>query len=131
MKHREHLWRRIAWRIQEQRFGGLSTVAKRKLDALITEIDIPLVVEGAEPKKPVLRVNGEPQVGTTLPRAGRIRQARPAARFSKTPAGLQRSAPMLGEHTREALIDLGYSDADIDRLLADGVAGVASGEAAE
>jgi crotonobetainyl-CoA:carnitine CoA-transferase CaiB-like acyl-CoA transferase len=65
------------------------------------------------------------------PRAGRLRQARPAARFSKTPAGLYRSAPLLGEHTREALADIGYSDADIDALLADGVAGVDIGEAAE
>jgi crotonobetainyl-CoA:carnitine CoA-transferase CaiB-like acyl-CoA transferase len=65
------------------------------------------------------------------PRAGRLRQARPAARFSKTPAGLHRSAPLLGEHTRDALADLGYSDADIDALLADGVAGVDLGDAAE
>jgi crotonobetainyl-CoA:carnitine CoA-transferase CaiB-like acyl-CoA transferase len=38
---------------------------------------------------------------------------------------------LLGEHTREALADIGYSDADIDALLADGVAGVDIGEAAE
>ena len=36
------LWRRIAWKIQEQRFGGLSQVAKARLDELIAEIDLPL-----------------------------------------------------------------------------------------
>ncbi len=38
----EFLWKRIAWKIQEQRFGGLSTVAKDRLEALIAEIDIPI-----------------------------------------------------------------------------------------
>ena len=47
LKHREWLWRRIAWKIQEQRFGGLSTVAKRRLDELIADLDLPLQ---AEPK---------------------------------------------------------------------------------
>ena len=32
VKHRSWLWRRIAWKIQEQRLGGLSTVAKAKLE---------------------------------------------------------------------------------------------------
>ena len=68
VKHREHLWRRIAWKIQEQRFGGLSTTAKRRLDELIAEIDIPLVTEQTETNKRVQRVNGEPAIGTTLVR---------------------------------------------------------------
>ena len=33
-KNRTHLWRRIAWKIQEQRLGGLSNVAKRRLEEL-------------------------------------------------------------------------------------------------
>ena len=66
VKHREHLWRRIAWRIQEQRLGGLSGAAKKKLDELIAEIDIPFVTERTEAKRPAHRINGEPQVGTAL-----------------------------------------------------------------
>ena len=32
----------MAWKIQEKRYGGLSEVAKRKLEELIAEIDLPL-----------------------------------------------------------------------------------------
>ena len=42
------------------------------------------------------------------PVAGRIRQPRPAARFDRTPAAMQRHAPTLGEHTRELLEELGF-----------------------
>ena len=41
-RNREHLWKRCAWKIQEQRFGGLSKVAKRRLEELVGEIDVPL-----------------------------------------------------------------------------------------
>ena len=74
VKHREHLWRRVAWKLQEQRFGGLSTVAKRRIDELIEQIDLPLTADRAQPKSPVHRVNGEPQVGTTLVRVWRDRE---------------------------------------------------------
>ena len=40
------------------------------------------------------------------PAVGRIRQARPPARYSKTPAGLRRHAPGFGEHTDEILREL-------------------------
>ncbi len=68
VKHRDHLWRRIAWKIQERAFGGLSGAARKKLDELIAEIDVPLVAEQTETNKPVKRVNGEPAIGTTLVR---------------------------------------------------------------
>jgi crotonobetainyl-CoA:carnitine CoA-transferase CaiB-like acyl-CoA transferase len=50
------------------------------------------------------------------PVAGRLRQARPAARFSATPAGIRGGAPALGEHTRDVLAGLGYAAAEIDAL---------------
>jgi crotonobetainyl-CoA:carnitine CoA-transferase CaiB-like acyl-CoA transferase len=49
------------------------------------------------------------------PVAGRIRQPRPAARFDKTPAAINRHAPVLGEHTAELLAEL---DLDVDELVA-------------
>jgi crotonobetainyl-CoA:carnitine CoA-transferase CaiB-like acyl-CoA transferase len=41
--------------------------------------------------------------------------------LSRTPARVERAAPMTGEHTREVLTDLGYDAAALDGLLADGV----------
>jgi crotonobetainyl-CoA:carnitine CoA-transferase CaiB-like acyl-CoA transferase len=55
------------------------------------------------------------------PVAGRLRQARPAARFSKTRAGLRRGGPRLGEHTAEILQTLGYQHEEIEDLCAAGV----------
>jgi crotonobetainyl-CoA:carnitine CoA-transferase CaiB-like acyl-CoA transferase len=60
-------------------------------------------------------------VETEHPAAGRLRQARAAARFSRTPAEIRRGAPALGEHTREILGELGYSAAETTALRADGV----------
>ncbi|MGH7037196.1 MAG: CoA transferase, partial [Stellaceae bacterium] len=54
------------------------------------------------------------------PAAGPLRQARPAARFSETPAAIRRGAPALGEHTEEILAELGYSATGIAALRAEG-----------
>ena len=48
--------------------------------------------------------------------AGRIRQPRPSAQFSETPAGPLRSSPALGAHTEEILIEIGRSSEDIAAL---------------
>ena len=57
-------------------------------------------------------------VETDHPAAGRLRQARAAARFSRTPPEIRRGAPRLGEHTREVLSELGYSTDKIAELSA-------------
>jgi crotonobetainyl-CoA:carnitine CoA-transferase CaiB-like acyl-CoA transferase len=54
---------------------------------------------------------------------GRVRQPRPAARFSVTPAAIRAMAPRLGEHNAEVLGDLGYTGPEIDRLEREGVLG--------
>ncbi len=41
VKNREFLWKRICWKIQEERFGGLSGAAKARLEELIAEIKLP------------------------------------------------------------------------------------------
>ncbi len=48
---------------------------------------------------------------------GEVRQARPAARFSKTPTKLSRPAPKLGEHTHEVLSDIGINETERKHLL--------------
>ena len=54
------------------------------------------------------------------PVAGPIRQARPAARFDRTPARIRGPAPELGADTMALLGELGCSVAEIDELIASG-----------
>jgi len=57
-------------------------------------------------------------------RVGDVQTIGCPVKFSDTPASLRRGAPLLGEHGREILAELGYGDAEIDGLIADGVIGV-------
>jgi len=53
-------------------------------------------------------------------RLGRTRALGSPVKFSRTPTAIRRAAPLLGEHTREILIEHGYSDDEIDALAAAG-----------
>ena len=55
------------------------------------------------------------------PVAGKVRQMGSPFRLSETPPTFRRFAPMLGEHTLEVLKELGYGDADIERLETEGI----------
>ena len=69
---------------------------------------------------PQIQAN-ETVVEVDHPIAGRLRQARPAARFSSTPAEIRRGGPRLGEHTAEILQSLGYAREEIEDLRVAGV----------
>ena len=45
------------------------------------------------------------------PAAGRLREPRPAPRFSATPASVGRHAPRFGEHSDEIVTELGLDPA--------------------
>jgi len=68
IKHKEWLWKRIAWKLQEQRFGGLPGAARRHLNTLMNEIELPIKGKsGANMGKPrVSRASDMPAIGTTL-----------------------------------------------------------------
>ena len=53
--------------------------------------------------------------------AGRTKALATPLHFSRTPIETARAAPMLGEHTREVLREFGYTDAQLDHFVAEGV----------
>ncbi|WP_254547049.1 CaiB/BaiF CoA transferase family protein [Halomarina pelagica] len=55
------------------------------------------------------------------PTAGVVEMPGSPMHFSSTPATIRRAPPLLGEHTAEVLAEYGYSEAEIERLEADGV----------
>ena len=56
------------------------------------------------------------------PRAGAVKAIGMPVKFHGTPSGASRSAPLLGQHTREVLAEAGYKDDDIRDLLETGAA---------
>jgi formyl-CoA transferase len=61
-------------------------------------------------------------VETVHPRAGRTAALGLPVKFSATPGGVRRPAPLLGEHTYEVLQTLGYTTVEIDGLVEQGIA---------
>ncbi len=62
-------------------------------------------------------------------RLGKVKTLGVPVKLSHTPGGVRHGAPILGEHTRAILREHGYSDADIERLAADGAIIVADAAA--
>ena len=60
-------------------------------------------------------------IETDHPHAGRLRQARNAARFAVTVPEIRHGAPHLGEHTMAILEDLGYGEDRRKALLGNGI----------
>lgn len=90
--------------------------------ALLDAADVP-----AMPLHDLASVLDDPQLAASgffasveHPSEGRLRSMRPPPVYSRTPAEPPRLAPRLGEHSREVLVQAGYSDAEIDALIAAG-----------
>ncbi len=79
VKHRDWLWRRVAWRVQEKRFGGLSGAAKCRLDELIAELDLPLKGRTVRAGVGRHRRPNDPPIGTTLSRTWKGTEIRATA----------------------------------------------------
>ena len=84
------------------------------------------------PAGPVLDISemhGDPQVLArqmvlTVPhsRLGPVKAIGHPVKFSAAAADTSRGAPVLGEHTREVLREYGFSEREIDELIASGAA---------
>jgi len=53
------------------------------------------------------------------PVAGKVQTIGLPVKFSKTPGKVAAPAPLFGQHTREILAEIGYSEAEIEQLIAD------------
>jgi crotonobetainyl-CoA:carnitine CoA-transferase CaiB-like acyl-CoA transferase len=81
------------------------------------------------PVKTVAEILAHPQVAelglvqsVAHPTAGTIPQLGSPLDFSETPAAIRRPPPLLGEHTREVLLEGGFTPTEIDALCASGIA---------
>ena len=112
-------------------YGWLASVFEQRTSAewapLLEAADVPFM-----PMHDLQSILADPHLQATgffqsaqHPTEGSIRSMRSAPRWQVHVPGEARLAPNLGEHTVEVLREAGLADAEIARLLADGVAGVA------
>jgi len=51
------------------------------------------------------------------PSVGKVRQPKPAARFELSPSAIRGPAPRIGEHSRDVLVELGYDERAIKKMV--------------
>jgi crotonobetainyl-CoA:carnitine CoA-transferase CaiB-like acyl-CoA transferase len=81
----------------------------------------------AGPVLDIAQMHADPQalaremiVETTHPTAGKVKAIGLPIKFSDTPGGVRKAAPLMGEHTREVLLETGFSDAEIEQMAEQG-----------
>jgi crotonobetainyl-CoA:carnitine CoA-transferase CaiB-like acyl-CoA transferase len=95
--------------------------------ARFEEVGVP-----AGPVYDVLQMHADPQVrardmvvAVEHARLGPVQTLGLPVKFSDTPGKVRAGAPVYGQHTREVLRDHGFSDAEIEALLAEGAIAIA------
>jgi CoA:oxalate CoA-transferase len=143
----DDMWRRFCKALDQPalsddpRFGGMLSRVKHR-QALDAVLDAAFAARSAAewvetlnaagvacgPINTVDQVFADPQIQradlvreVTNPAWGPHKVLALPVHLSRTPARVERAAPMTGEHTRAVLGDLGYDAATLDAWLADGV----------
>lgn len=112
--------------------GALIEILAPYVRARSTEHWLAALEEAGVPAGPVLSIGEALNNPQTLAREmvvevehrklGKLKTLGVPVKLSATPGKVTRGAPILGEHTREVLAEIGYSESEIDALLAHGAA---------
>jgi len=106
---------------------ALEAALNKVFETKATDAWLAILEEGGFPAGPVLSIgemHEDPQalaremiVATDHPVAGRVNTLGLPVKFSATPGGIARPAPVLGQHSREVLAELGFSEREIARMI--------------
>lgn len=137
-----HFWRNLWQTVGRPDIAGVSFIERlqrnEELEGILQETFltkprdewVALLAAGDVPSGPVLtleEVAQDPQlrergliVEWEAPDGRKLGMVNHPLQFSETPASIRRSAPALGEHTDEVLLEAGFDDAEVARLRASG-----------
>ncbi|MGQ7846445.1 CaiB/BaiF CoA transferase family protein [Granulosicoccus sp. 3-233] len=114
MQHRSELVAELETRFRQRK--------TEQWVSLLNQAGIP-----AGPILDILQMHQDPQtiaremvVDVEHPRAGTVKSLGTPVKFHGTPGCIHRAAPLLGQHSREVLLEAGFTDEDIEGFVAGG-----------
>ena len=116
----------LLWVTQSTNNLSINTIITKALSKNTKDIWIKKLNEASIPCGPINNIKevfNDPQVihskiAETVdhPKLGKIKLVGQAMKLSRTPSKLKTAAPQKGEHTKDILTELGYSDDEINNL---------------
>ncbi|MGE0204933.1 MAG: CaiB/BaiF CoA transferase family protein [Hyphomicrobiaceae bacterium] len=131
----EHLAEDPRFKLNGGRMSNLPALVaefESRLETRTTAEWLAILADAGVPAGPVLSVkemHAHPQTAARNmtptvehPRAGSVQTIGLPVKYSQTPGGVHRPAPLHGQHTREVLAEVGYTSAEIDAMIRSGAA---------